>query len=125
MYRRRTKVDLASVEFRNSGHRHMINHYRSFLKKVDEDADRKKRLLSALCPVCYYNQSRIGGAACTRAQCAFCDAILNSGNTNIDVMCQRCAASYGLCKHCGADVDLKNRRKRVLPKPAEEAGDAY
>lgn len=35
--------------------------------------------------------------------------------TNVDVLCVDCARRAQLCKHCGADIDLKNRRKRTLP----------
>ena len=63
-----------------------------------------------------FGGSRIGGAAMTRWTCAFCGKQAWCGNTAVDVLCHDCAAEHGLCKHCGADIDLKNRRVWNLPK---------
>jgi len=119
MQRRRAKVDRYNVEHRNFMHKDRINWMRSYVQKIDADTEKKVRLDDALCPVCHYEKSRIGGAACTSAQCAFCQTVLHCGNTNIDVMCKDCAKQAGLCRHCGADLNLKNRRKLVLPEVQE------
>lgn len=116
MKARRKNIDRATIEWTNNGHRHLISSMRRRLKLCDEDADKSKRLAQSLCKMCYYESSRIGGATCTFAQCGLCDANLSSGNTCIDALCLECAKKTGLCAHCGADVEYKNRRKRVLPE---------
>lgn len=115
IYRRR--VDKATIETANRSHLDSFTYYRRMVESFDEDYDRAVRLAECLCVACFYNKSRIGGARCTSNQCAFCDTVLHSGNTNVDVMCQECAKKTGLCRHCGCDLDLKNRRKRELPTP--------
>jgi len=119
MNRTRTKVDTYSVTWANERHKESIAYYRRRLKSVDEDPKRKERIAASECAMCHYDKSCIGAAVCTFSPCAFCDERLYSGNSNIDLMCTACAAKAGLCKHCGADIDLKNRRKRVLPVPTE------
>lgn len=79
--------------------------------KFTNDPDRITRLEKSECPVCYYIDARIGGAMMTTVQCALCDEIMQFPSTNTDILCDACAKRTGLCKHCGADVNVKNRRK--------------
>lgn len=115
----RRSIDKVSIEYANQQAKEIIAHWRRRLKHVDEDPQREKRLAAAQCALCFYEQSRIGGAVCTSVQCAFCDKRLSSGNTCIDMMCVDCAKKAGLCCHCGCDLDLKNRRNRELPERTE------
>lgn len=62
------------------------------------------------CPVCFYSQ-KIGGASMTESKCSMCGKELIFGNTNTDELCIGCATVHGLCKHCGGDIELKQRRK--------------
>lgn len=117
--RPRPLLNNISITWANENHKNMISYYRRRLRQANEDVDRKKRLAAGECVMCHYDRSRIGCAVCTSVQCAFCDEVLYSGSSNIDLMCTACAVKAGLCKHCGADIDLKNRRKRVLPIPTE------
>lgn len=112
---RRLNVNLPYIETRNYEHKARIRFYREQLALIDSDPHRKERLAVQECMMCY-KSSRIGGVTFTFRQCAHCEEILNSGNTNVDVLCQGCAKKAQLCKHCGADIDLKNRRKREMPK---------
>lgn len=85
-------------------------------KNFTEDTDRVARLKKQECPWCYYADSKIGGQAITESNCAGCNGHITSGNTNIDMLCSACARILGLCLHCGADIDLKNRRKIPFDK---------
>lgn len=82
--------------------------------KMTQDLEAGKRKKESYCVMCYvpYGAGRVGGAACTSRECGLCDTIIHSGNTNIDMLCQPCAVENRLCRHCGADVDLRNRRKK-------------
>lgn len=67
------------------------------------------------CKVCYYiHNARIGGAAMTYRDCGICGSKELYGSTSTDVLCMKCAQEYKLCKHCGADRELKPRRKLTL-----------
>jgi hypothetical protein len=110
----RQKIDRSYIERRNDESKHLIESKRAFLDRVDNDIDRKNRLAVQECPICF-KTARIGGASMTERQCAHCEEMIRSGSTNVDVLCLECARKTKLCKHCGADIDLKNRRKRDLP----------
>ena len=85
-----------------------------YIGDLDDDLRHEKQL----CPVCYYNHSRIGGAAVTTGVCGLCDAEQVFSNTCVDVLCIDCAKKHNLCLHCGSDIDCKARRKqRFTPKP--------
>lgn len=112
----RHRIDSASIEWANMTAKDRIDYARRLVNAFDNDPNRDERLEHSECVICF-GASRIGGATCTSRQCGLCDCIVRSGNTNVDVLCIACAKGNGLCKHCGADIDLKNRRKRVIPSP--------
>lgn len=107
MRKQRRKVDLVSIELQNNRHKDHIKSIRKNLEKFDSGfRDRNK------CGYCStFARSRIGGSAITTVQCALCDKELTFGNTATDILCDDCAAENNLCKQCGADQELKNRRK--------------
>lgn len=116
---KRRCIDNATITSATEQAKSRVEYWQRMTRLIADDANRRHRLAAGLCPVCYYESSRIGGAAITTSQCGLCDEQLSSGNTNIDVLCQACAGKSGLCKHCGADVNLAHRRKRELPEPTQ------
>lgn len=80
------------------------------MEKMVQDADRETRLMFQECPVCFASQ-KAGGAELTMIPCAICEKELNFGNGCVDVMCLECAREKRLCKHCGGDIEMKQRRK--------------
>lgn len=120
MHAHRRNINSATVESANTHGLGYVHATIALAKAFVDDSDKLKRRKAGLCKLCYYQSSRIGGCAVTTAQCGLCDEILSSGNTNIDVLCQSCAVANGLCKHCGADLEFVNRRKRVLPEPTPD-----
>lgn len=84
--------------------------------KLEHDPEKHNRVQSCLCRMCYYG-SRIGGAAITAEACMCCGEEQTYGSTNTDALCLNCAKTTGLCKHCGADIELRVRRQK-WPKPA-------
>jgi hypothetical protein len=87
-------------------------------KKLSSDLERDKRLDECLCLSCYYLPgSRFGGASITTRDCASCDKTMNFSSTATDLLCKPCAKENTLCLRCGADIDLKVRRK---PYPFQE-----
>lgn len=122
----KSKVDACSVE--NATYRQQ--YYRDSTVKraqqMTEDPDMVKRLEACECVVCHtgYGSGRIGGAMITTRLCGVCDAEMRFCSTCTDAVCLSCAKRLGLCKHCGGDIDLKQRRKkRDFSPPPQRAAD--
>ena len=79
--------------------------------KVLSDPDKKQRLEKSLCIGCWYLSSWIGGASMTEQPCGWCGEPQMYGSTCTDVLCLKCAKKKELCKHCGADISFRPRRK--------------
>lgn len=125
MEARRAKVDLAHIERKNEQHGHWTRHFGKLVDAITKDPEKSKRHDAQQCPNCYYGDKiagRIGGAAMTRTQCAFCETITMFGSTAVDILCDECARKADLCKTCGADIDLKNRKNRELPGRMDDTG---
>lgn len=120
----RRKIDRPNIERANHRHKEAINFWRRELAKVDKDPKKKERLAAAQCVMCFEG-SRIGGSACSSVQCGLCDEILHSGSTNVDCLCKECALKTGLCKACGCDLHLINRRSREIPEPTPTIDRSY
>lgn len=118
----RRNINPATILSATCGNKERVAWYRETVAKVDTDPEKAKRIASQQCAFCYYASGRIGGAAMTSVQCGLCDKDLLFGNTCVDVLCPECAKTSSLCKHCGSDIDMKERRKRVLPvaRPGNE-----
>lgn len=83
-----------------------------YARMFTDDPDKVERRKSGECPVCYYYKGRCGGSMCTEVECSKCGKVLRSENTCVDTLCLRCAAELSLCKHCGGDIDARQRRKQ-------------
>ena len=79
-------------------------------KELKEDPRKKERMQANECKVCFYG-SRIGGASMTNRECMSCGKDELYASTATDVLCMDCAKKHKLCKHCGADIELRVRRK--------------
>lgn len=78
---------------------------------IQADSEADQRRARQLCKACYYFTG-LGGAAITTQPCMSCQVDQTYGSTNTDALCMPCAQAGSLCKHCGADVDLKARRQK-------------
>jgi hypothetical protein len=85
-------------------------------RRAEQDVDRQARLAKGFCVSCHYVIGRIGGAAMTSQPCACCLAPQMYASTNTDALCLPCAKEHSLCKHCGGDLDMRERR-RNWPEP--------
>lgn len=108
---RKQKIDIQKIV----NHTHFVKvrmeNTISLADKFKNDPDKKERHKKQECPVCFYIDSRIGGAMMTTVQCATCDEAMQYGSTCTDLLCLKCAKKMGLCRHCGSDIDVKKRRK--------------
>lgn len=103
---RKMTHDLCSMYRANDQAKAVLEHAR----KVYLDPDRVERKELRLCISCYHGGHQ-GGSMCTTVECAGCSTLLHSSNTYVDALCSECAKRRGCCKHCGADIHLKDRRK--------------
>jgi hypothetical protein len=89
-------------------------------RDAENDTERDKRLEKHECKCCFYVfRGRIGGAAMTEQNCALCHEPQMYGSTNTDVVCMACAKESHICKHCGGDLDMRERR-RFWPAPVDK-----
>lgn len=89
-----------------------------FAKRLQEDPHKAKRHEAGQCPCCYYRQGgRIGGAAITTKPCDLCETEMTFGSTATDRICRDCSKLLGICRECGADIDLKTSRRKLKPQP--------
>lgn len=112
MHRQPTRFDLVACQRATAHVVRLMEKYR----RTIEDPERTKRLAQQECPICYYIDGRIGGAAMTSTECGRCGKPMTFGNTCVDAVCFVCALACGVCHHCGADMDGKMRRK-LPPAP--------
>lgn len=107
----REKIDEMSIINRTD---RQLDEIRSISKKakiLKADPEKSFRTSASICKVCFYG-IRIGGQIRSTRQCAFCDKFMSASNTEVDVICIECAQSQKLCRRCGADVDLIQRKDR-------------
>lgn len=107
---RKQKIDRVSIERKNSFNKHHIQSTRERLAAFDSYKVNKDTDLCGYCAV--FMPDRIGGSVMTTVCCAVCEKDMMFSNTNTDVLCSECAIENQLCKHCGGDVELKNRRSK-------------
>lgn len=94
------------------------------VRRFQDDMDLKERRMARQCKYCYYLRgARIGGAAMTDWACGICAREALAGSTATPAICDACADEHRLCVECGADRDLKTRRKEwATPKEARDDG---
>lgn len=112
---RKCKVNSYSVQTQTDRQRHFKEETARKALVWLTDPHRKERHEAQECVICF-GGSRIGGASCTTVECGLCGEDIHFGSTCVDVLCLECARKAKLCKHCGADIDLVNRRQRPWPE---------
>lgn len=104
------RIDRCSIEYANGHAKAAVEHVLRRASDYVEDPMRNQRLDAAECVVCYY-VARAGLTMSTERPCGVCGEVIRSHNSDIGVLCAECAKANGLCNHCGADLELKSRRK--------------
>ena len=94
---------------------HAVRYAKDYQDMVDNfrgDSSIKERVDAGKCKACFYFfKARVGGTVMTSQECGLCDDDMMFGSTATDPLCLSCAKENGLCKQCGGDIDMKNRRK--------------
>ena len=74
------------------------------------DPDKKVRRLEQYCVCCYYRESTMAGQAFTESQCGVCQKDMRWSTTHQEKLCPECSNRLGLCRECGATMELKEPR---------------
>lgn len=104
------KFDLEDVRFRTSIQKSRVIDYENITRKLLNDPEREQRLKSQNCVCCYYI-SVMAGQGFTSSKCNNCNVEMMFSTTSTDRLCESCAKEFKVCKHCGADLNLKQRNK--------------
>lgn len=112
------KLNLGQVNYATTRSSDTKDLYAYKALSIFTDPERKERLQSFNCVVCFYiHSNRTAGQAITPWECQGCDAPQAWSNTAVPKLCIVCAKKYGLCRSCLADLELRPRQKleRVSP----------
>ena len=125
MFRMRRKVDKVAVLFQTTQNDIAVRELIKEAKEMEFDTDRAARLKALLCKLCYYRGGRIAGQAFTEWNCAVCGKADQHPNTATPVVCADCAKEHSLCRDCGADLELRTKRRKFnFPKKEEASAEA-
>lgn len=83
------------------------------------DHQKKSRLSSQQCKVCYYLRGPVvAGQSFSSHPCknTDCDEETKYSNTDVPDFCTDCAERYGICRRCGGDQEGKERKSLKAPK---------
>lgn len=111
MERKPTRFDKYSMVNASSLAKYYVEEALRRADNIRLDSDMVERLSLQECKACFYVMGRIGGAAVTTQPCACCGVNQSYGSTCTDALCLNCAKEYSLCKHCGGDLDMRERRR--------------
>jgi hypothetical protein len=112
--RQRPALTEQDISLRNWGRIDLVKQTIELAKNLQEDPDKRKRLVAKECIVCYYKSRGMHTNSCVSTNCKSCNKKMQFGNSDIDEICIDCAAKHKLCKHCGADFEYKERKKARL-----------
>lgn len=79
-------------------------------QRVVDDVDREQRLKAQKCKYCFYAGKMVLNAF-EKKPCGLCGVEVVSAHIPANKLCMSCAVTHKLCADCGADVELKRRRK--------------
>lgn len=114
MERKKARIDRATICGATETSKQFA---REVVKKVEEFQNYKVDKDTEECAYCAtIGRGRVGCAAITHRPCGICGTDMSFSNTCTDVICPSCAKENKLCKHCGGDIEMKQRRK---PRPYE------
>lgn len=109
---KRPKLDNSDISIRNWGKLDYIKNTLQLAKNLQEDPQKQERIKNCKCLVCWYRSGGMHTNAFVYTNCKSCNKDLQFATSNTDEVCIDCAKEHKLCKHCGADIEYKERRKK-------------
>lgn len=89
-------------------------HVQSVVKraiKAGGDTQKSARLSRLQCPACFYLRNPVSGNSFAPYVCEGCGQEHQHHNTAVPRLCRECASTFGACRSCGADLELRDRKK--------------
>ncbi|MBM5783156.1 MAG: hypothetical protein FJ368_07055 [Pelagibacterales bacterium] len=111
---KRSKLDNSDISIRNGGKLDYIKKTLQLAKNLQEDPQKQERIKNCTCLVCWYRSGGMHTNSFVHTNCKSCNKDLQFVNSNTDEVCIDCAKEHKLCKHCGADIEYKERRKQRI-----------
>jgi hypothetical protein len=109
-FRRHTPYDQQFATSLSRQHRASVTEK---VQRMEQDVDRDARLEAGECLTCYYlRRPRVGGSAMTTWWCGLCGTPCRHGSTAVPKVCPPCSDANHLCRECGGDLDLRDRRRK-------------
>lgn len=109
-YPKLTEEDISRTTFFNKKY---LDELIETVKEYTDGVNKDIRLAESKCEMCFYfRRSTIAGAAMTESNCRLCDTMMMFSSTNTDHLCDICAKTHKLCKHCGGNVNIKGKSKK-------------
>lgn len=104
MYKKNTTWNEKDKKWITKRNNWKIRDMRKLLDKIDNDHKSDQRIASNICKYCYYKES-ISLQAFTDTECGNCKVKITHVNSDINVLCDKCATKFDCCKHCGGEMD--------------------
>jgi len=98
------------ISFDNILKKERIKNALELADNLRNDPNKKERKCQNLCLLCYYQERGMHTNASVTTDCKICSDKMYFGSSDIDKIDDVCAKIYGLCKHCGCDIEYKERR---------------
>lgn len=114
------RLDAAAIRYATSRAKGYAQELLQAVRDFEADPNRELRLETALeCKSCFYlHRSRVGGAAMTYWTCGVCGKEDLHGSTATPRVCISCAKEHQLCRNCGGDLHMRERRRK-FPTPVD------
>ena len=93
----------SDMDYRTKSNDLLIKEMIKRADKLKNDPDKKKRLATNICKVCFYIP-HIAGQGFTEYSCQHCDLYYTHPNTAVPRLCSDCAKRLNLCKSCGGKL---------------------
>jgi hypothetical protein len=93
----------------------------SVQRRVDRynaDEDRDQRVAESTCKTCWYHRrNRMCTSSYTKWLCGVCMREYMHHNGCVPTVCKTCAEDHALCRDCGGDLRMRERRRK-WPQPS-------
>ncbi len=95
-----------------------IKFFQRVAAHLELDTQKETRRKCHECKACYYTNRSIAGQAFSDRPCRNiqCRTRSRHPNTDVPAFCEDCAKTYGICRRCGGDLELAERRSMNPPK---------
>ena len=107
---KKAMITQRDISFDNLRKKERIKTILELADDLRSDPSKKERKEQNLCLICFYQSRGMHTNAFVTTDCKVCGKEMFFVNSDIDKIGLECAKKYQLCKHCGCDIEYKERR---------------